>query len=294
MLNNQFEKELLKTIDELFQLTDKDHKEILKLYKKSKDNIQYFIAELFVKYGKNGMLSMAELNKFNRISKVEEQLNEELKQLAKSEAKKMVGILGSIYTLSYYKTAYTIEKNMSISIDFNLLKKEFVDEVLNYNWSGIMFSERVWDNVNGLAKSLKGELYRGIREGESIDKIARRINKQFDSKAYQSQRLIRTEASRVINEAQNKLYKKTDVISKVQYVATLDNRTSDVCSKLDGRIWNKDDDYPVPPLHPNCRSTIIGVIDGYSPTKRKDNETKEIISYQSYDQWYNLRVEKKD
>lgn len=284
---NDFEKSIIELVDELFNITEKDHFEILRMYRQSRDNIKQFIAELFMKYGHDGKLDITELNKYNRLQKLEEQIKEELKQLAKSEAKTMSTILAGIVAVAYYKTAYNIEKTFGVGIKFNLLKKEFIDEIVNRNWSGTMFSERIWDNVNALAKSLKNELYRGIMEGESIDKIARRINKQFNSKSYQSQRLIRTEAARVISDAQEKIYKDSGLVQYVQYVATLDSRTSDTCRSRDGKRWRIDDpSKPKIPAHPNCRSTWIPVIsDGYKNKKRKDNETKEIIEYKNYEEW---------
>lgn len=291
---NDFEQSIIDMVEELFNITDKDHREILRMYKQSRDNIRLFIADLFMKYGHDGKLDMAELNKYGRLQKLEEQIQEEVKQLAKSEVKTMGIILGGMVAITYYKTAYNIEKSFGVGIKFDILKKEFIDEIVNRNWSGTMFSERIWDNVNALAKNLKGELYRGIMEGESIDKMARRINKQFNSKSYQSQRLIRTESARVISDAQEKIYQDSGVVKYVEYVATLDNRTSEVCRNRDGKRWKVDDPTkPKIPAHPNCRSTWIPIIsDGYKPKKRKDNETKEIIKYKNYDEWYKAKVKK--
>ncbi|MGX1902423.1 minor capsid protein [Thermolongibacillus altinsuensis] len=288
---NNFEKSLLKLVDELFQLTDKEHREILQLYKQSNKNIKQFISDLFMRYGQDGKLEMSEVQKYGRMAKLEEMIQQEMKQLAKAEAKTMYQILTTIYSVAFYKTAYTFEKNMGAAISFKLLRKEFIDEVVNFNWSGIPFSERIWSNVDNLVKSLRTELYQGIQNGESLDKIAKRINGQFKSGINRSQRLIRTESARVISSAQEKIYKDSGVVQYLMYTATLDNRTSDICRSRDGRKWRIDDpNRPKIPAHPNCRSCWIPVIEGYEPKKRKDNETKQIIEYKNYEDWYNSRV----
>ena len=54
----------------------------------------------------------------------------------------------------------------------------------------------------------------------------------------------------------------SDIISGIQFVATLDLRTSEICGSLDGQVFPNVKECPQPPLHPNCRSTTSPVLDG--------------------------------
>ena len=73
--------------------------------------------------------------------------------------------------------------------------------------------------------------------------------------------LVRTSINQVSNTAALNVYKaNSDVTKKYRYVATLDSRTSAVCSALDGRMFTYDEG-PKPPQHFNCRSTIVPVVD---------------------------------
>ena len=267
-------------VDELFNLSDKEHREVLRLYRKHRDNIKRLVAELFMKYGQDGKVNVSD------IQRIEQQMMNEIRNIAISEVAIVTSILATICALAYYRTAYEIEKSIGAAISFSLLRKEVIDEIVNFNWSGISFSQRIWNNANALANALRTELYIGIQQGESIDKIAKRIEKQFNSKAYQSQRLIRTESARVISSAQEKIYAESNVVKYLIYTATLDFRTSEICRSRDGKKWRIDDpNRPVIPAHPNCRSCWIPAIEGYEPTKRKDNETKEVIEYKTYEEW---------
>jgi SPP1 gp7 family putative phage head morphogenesis protein len=279
------EKEFLKMIDELFNLTEMEHREVLKLYKKHRDNIKQLIAELFMRYGQDGKVNVSD------IPKIERQIQEEIRNIAVSEVAIVTAILSTVCALAYYRTAYEIEKNIGVVVSFSLLRKEMIDEIINFNWSGTHFSQRIWNNTNALVKALRTELYIGIQQGESIDKIAKRIDKQFNSKAYQSQRLIRTESTRIISSAQEKIYRDSGVVQKVQWIATLEGSTCEQCARLDGKQFDLDDETkPTPPKHPNCKCCFIGIVEGYEPKKRKDNETKQVIEYKNYDEWYNSRV----
>jgi SPP1 gp7 family putative phage head morphogenesis protein len=280
------EDNLIKLVEGFFNLTDKEHREILKLYKQSNDNISQFIANLYIQYGNDGILEMSELQKYNRMQKVEEFLKWEAKTLASAEVIALGSLLSTVYTSTFYKTAYTLEKSLNVGISFNLLNPTFVKEAINFNWSGVPFSERVWVNADALVKSLRTELTQSIIQGESIDKLARRIRKQFDSKAYQSQRLARTESARIISSAQEKIYAESGVVHELIFTATLDSKTSDTCKKNDSKRWKVDDpNKPKIPTHPNCRSCWIAAVKDYQPKKRKDNETDEIIQHMSYEEW---------
>ncbi len=50
-----------------------------------------------------------------------------------------------------------------------------------------------------------------------------------------------------------------DVIDGVKFLGTLDGKTCPYCAQFDGRIWEPDemDSAPRPPIHPNCRCTIL-------------------------------------
>jgi SPP1 gp7 family putative phage head morphogenesis protein len=50
-----------------------------------------------------------------------------------------------------------------------------------------------------------------------------------------------------------------DVVSQLQVVATLDDRTSLLCMSMDGKILDLDSNN-LPPYHPGCRTTIVPVL----------------------------------
>lgn len=69
--------------------------------------------------------------------------------------------------------------------------------------------------------------------------------------------LLQTESARVRSMAEIESYKQMEV-SKYQIIATLDDRTSDICQSMDMKVfYTKDYEVGVtaPPFHPNCRST---------------------------------------
>lgn len=283
---NKFEEDFLKLTESLFKLSDEEHKEIIKAYKGSIDNILPLLAQLYIKYAVDGKLTIAELHKYNRLLSFEQQIIEELKQLRAIEVKQFNTMLSGIYSQAFYQTAYTLEMGTAAAISFTLLKPEFVKEAISFNWSGVPFSERIWANQDAMLKGLRTELTQGIIQGDSVDKMARRFRKKFNSSYHNTQRLFRTESARVINSAQEKIYSDSGVVQKVKWLATLEGNTCSECAKLDQKVFNLDDSRkPSVPRHPNCICCTVAVIEGMEHKKRKDNATKEIISNMSYKEW---------
>jgi len=76
----------------------------------------------------------------------------------------------------------------------------------------------------------------------------------------QAEALVRTATNHMGAQARSATYKANDdVISGEEYTATLDSRVTISCSSLDGNIYNIGDG-PQPPLHWNCRSVRVPVI----------------------------------
>lgn len=73
--------------------------------------------------------------------------------------------------------------------------------------------------------------------------------------------LVRTSVNQVANAASQQVYEANqDITKRYRYVATLDTRTSAICRANDGKEYEYGKG-PMPPLHFNCRSVTVPVID---------------------------------
>ncbi len=77
-----------------------------------------------------------------------------------------------------------------------------------------------------------------------------------------AQTLAQTATSAITNAARQALYLKNKrIIPRELYVATLDSKTTPICQALDGQEF-KVGQGAIPPVHMNCRSIRVPVIDG--------------------------------
>jgi SPP1 gp7 family putative phage head morphogenesis protein len=61
-----------------------------------------------------------------------------------------------------------------------------------------------------------------------------------------------------LNQGQIETYR-SNGYAKLRWVATMDDKTSDICRKRNGKEYSIDN-LPDIPAHPNCRCTLVPVI----------------------------------
>ncbi len=129
----------------------------------------------------------------------------------------------------------------------------------------------------GDRRRMMDEIRQGMLFDETPTQIGRRI---FGTRALGgtdgvreitrrgAQTLAQTSMSAITNAVRQNVYLANKrIIPRELYVATLDSRTTPVCQSLDGQEF-KTGDGPIPPIHMNCRSIRVPVIDGRPLGKR--------------------------
>lgn len=72
--------------------------------------------------------------------------------------------------------------------------------------------------------------------------------------------VIHTATQHVANAARMDVWERNaDIVERYQWLSTLDRRTTQQCRSLDGKTFEAGKG-PMPPIHPNCRSTTVAVL----------------------------------
>lgn len=131
---------------------------------------------------------------------------------------------------------------------------------------------------------ISGQIRIGMVQGESGAAIARRVvgsvrlrgsDGVTEVTRRQAEALTRTAVNAVANQARQTFYKANENIIKEEiYVATLDGRTTPICRSLDGQRFPVGEG-SIPPLHFNCRSLRVAVLDGDAIGTRPSKPTTE-------------------
>ena len=175
----------------------------------------------------------------------------------------------------YRDTFIEVTKDLGINA---IVSRDKIKAVLDRPWSGANFSERLWSNTDKLAQTVKQEIVNGMIQGINLQTMTKRVSERFETaKKNDVERLLRTEVNYTLNQATLDGYKEAG-IEKYEFSATLDSRTSQICSELNGEIFEIKKiavGLNYPPMHPRCRSTTIPIIDYESLIKQGREEIGE-------------------
>jgi len=133
----------------------------------------------------------------------------------------------------------------------------------------------------GVRRKFEDAMRMGVLRGEGIDELVKRVKgtraANFTDgiltpnrvEAKQADALVRTSVQNAANGARIQIFKNnSDIVKGLEWVSTLDTRTSKICIALDGKLWNiktmapigHSKVFPGPTAHWNCRSTQISVL----------------------------------
>ncbi|WP_315114534.1 minor capsid protein [uncultured Clostridium sp.] len=256
-MNNKkyWEQRISRVMRDIYNAQEKKNITLLQGYKKALKDVKLEIADLYIRMGDNPSLS--EGYKYNRLKKVEKQIENIIKDLGNIEQKFFDESLENNYIEASNRVIKEFEKH--IGINFNKVDRATIDKVLSYPWSGADYSSRIWNNKDKLINELNETLTRGLVQGASLVTLSKEIKSKMDSGAYESLRLIRTEAAHIVNTACIDRYTKSEMVETVMWWASEDERTCSICGALHGQEFTLGKE-TMNPNHPNCRCCWIPII----------------------------------
>lgn len=247
----------------------------------------------------NKMNAPAYRARITRLQALKEQIYLQSKVIADVEI--TASTAGYVKTMkeAYYRTMFDIQHGLGVGFEFAAMSDQAIQSILKNPWSGEHFSKRIWRNTDVLAAKLTETITAGFMSGASIEKMANDIEHMSEIGKHAANRIVRTETTYMANAAEMESYQEADIDQYI-YVATLDNRTSDVCRDHDSKVYNVKYAEPgknSPPLHPYCRSTTRAYFgkDTLKNIQRrardpKTGETYLVPADMSYEKWYNEYV----
>lgn len=226
-------------IEELYNEANEELKEVYKQQKESRDDILTQIALIMLTYTViDGLMDIKKKDKDNIYKNLSKLIIINYKNIINKEVEVLNSILES-----------TIKKTFNFySYNFNL---NDVKKIIQDNFKGKHFSERVWENENEVSKRLHSQIKNFLNGKVNVNQIKKDIEKTFNTSAYNAKRLVETEVSRCSSNSFNRFCEETGV-KKVRYNATLDNRLCTDCGQYHDKVFDIDDKIEVP-RHPLCR-----------------------------------------
>lgn len=203
---------------------------------------------------------------------------QELESWAKYQDSTISDLLSNVYESSNYRTAWMTQSMKGQYDMYAQVDHRTIQRIIDSPWApdGKNFSARIWDNRKQLATSLQNDFIQALVAGDGTATMSEAIAKRMNTSYNNANRLVETELARVHSQAFMDCMAELD-IDAVEILATLDNKTSPICRRMDGKYVQCKDAKPgitIPPFHCHCRSTTVPYIPAVYGSERAARDPK--------------------
>lgn len=200
---------------------------------------------------------VSDLYRYNRLYDAQNHLGKILQDLGQKVESRFAADLKDMYEKNY--------QEQGITSTSPLLDQRLVDEAIRRCWVGNEnWSTRVWSDVDQLSARLREGLINCFTKGSDLkelrDNLKSLVKDNVQHALNRAETLARTELSYVRNQATLDRYAAMGV-KRYRVLVERDDKLCKVCNSLtDTYDINKAAvGVNLPPMHPNCRCTIIPV-----------------------------------
>lgn len=189
--------------------------------------------------------------KVTRLEALQLDITYQLGKLSDELHKSFESYLKEVAKYAYRKVAFG---NSASTLNLPALK-----QLIETPFNGKNYSQSIWGNVDDLAKDLKKLLSQAFIKGTGPNELARELRKKYNVAKARAEAIVRTDGTNIINNTTAKRYIEAG-LTKYDFLAHIDNRTTETCKSLNGKTFKLKDYQPglnAPPMHVNCRSTIV-------------------------------------
>lgn len=183
------------------------------------------------------------------------------------------------YEVDFQARTIAAAAPVQLSLGLTTALEQVGDIVRSRPFQGLILRDWVADLADQELRAVERAISLGMAEGEGIPEIVRRIVGSrrsgiagvLDISRRHAETWVRTAVSHTANETRDALYAgNADIVKALQWLSTLDTRTTAGCIDRDGHTYSLDGHEPLdggPPWgagpgrrHPKCRSTSVPVL----------------------------------
>lgn len=207
-----------------------------------------------------------------------------------------------VYATNYNFAKFDVEKGLHVNTSFTLFDKTTVERMADKN-PKLLRERKTKDGkiLKWSRRKVNTAITQGVLQGESIDKIAKRLVDVVGMQGKYALTNARTAMTAAQNAGRMDSYLNSAALGiklKKQWMATLDERTRTSHQDLDGEIVEINKPFSNKLMYPgdpdgapgevyNCRCTLVGELEDYPSDKfqRYDNIEGKPIDNVTYKEW---------
>ena len=284
------EKEIQKTADEYFARFAKQDEAKRKLLEQGK------ITEDEYKKWRKGKVMYGK-----RFTEMKEQCAKQLLNVNQTALAYVNGELPEVYAINYNALAGSVDGVGGYS--FSLVDADTVRNLAVTDTSLLPYKEiDPKKDIPWNMKKINAETLQGILQGESMDKIAKRLRNVQEMNRTQAIRSARTIVTGAENKGRQDSYARAEadgIILQKEWLATNDGRTRHSHAALDGAIVDQDKKFDNGLMYPgdpsgrpeevyNCRCTLVAKVNGFKKAQVQKAMAEKQVEEPKTQGWDNL------
>lgn len=302
MATNQ--KKIDKTLDKIVR---KSEDKVTKVYAQRYKEIIKEIDSMYRKYEREGVLTMAEMSKYNRLDKSLDRITGELLKAQDSSYRLAQRTMEQQLVENYFRSAFLYEFQAQRKLGFGELSKETIQAAVENPIEKMKLPAIKSRNRKIIVDKIRNEISQGLIRGSSYQEMTRIVRDLVDFDANKARTVVATESHRAQVLGRDMSARQASKYVKMQkkWSSALDDRTRDAHQELDGVTVGLDEEFhsdaggvgKMPGQMNNasddinCRCSVLYVVDGNEPEVRRDGN-REVIPYMTYKEWYKNRIKK--
>lgn len=191
----------------------------------------------------------------NLLSEIEAELN----NMGARQLYLMNNAMFNAYTLGMQNNLTGVYQSPLITANLTYLDKSKVEAAIKRVWNDKHYSDRIWANKEALKQYVRSDILAYVIGGTDRRTLITNLADKMNVTRNRATTLVRTESMAYYSNGTIEKYKNSG-ITAYKYLAALDSRTSETCAELNGKEFSVNAariGVNMPPMHPNCRSTIV-------------------------------------
>lgn len=207
-------------------------------------------------------------------------------------------------------TVNMINNSVGINIASSLASAKVIEKIATQSIvEGAVLSSWFSSLNASLQFDIDREIKLGFVQGETTKEIRDRLQNRFKINAKNADSVILTATSTIANNIRESVYQENkSLFSEYVHTSVLDSRTTkNICAIRDGKRWDFATKKPInhsltfilPPLHRNCRSTMLPIVKGWKelekefniPEATRSSLTGQVPQSLDFKDWFNKQTD---
>lgn len=278
---------------------------IAKEYREALDYVRQEMSKIYEKYATDGVLTYAEMTKYNRFNSLQKELIEEMNLKWKGIEKETRLLVSEEYEESYFRHGYLLNKEIGINVNYGLIPNETIRSLFyEPNVSGLSLAETLGKTRYNLLLKERQAMIQGFIRGDSYVNMIKNLKGEWNKSFNDILRILKTEGGRASTDGQLAVFDKAEEMGVELdriWVHALGGQKNPRSSHeaADGQKADENGmfhvgGYTVPGPRKfgvaaediNCLCDIIAKPKGTEFKVRRSNiGEKKIIDYKTYEEW---------